>query len=61
MFSVGDKIRVLVNNADNADVYKGDEFIIKDVNSDGEEAFVVVAEHPGWFFSFENIELVENA
>ena len=61
MFSAGDRIRVLVDYADGAEVNKGDEFIVKEVNPYGEEGFVAVEGPNYWWFSFKNIELVENA
>ena len=59
MFKKGDRIRVLVDNADTAEVSKGDEFIVKRVNPEGEEDWVEVTGRDGWWLSFENIELVE--
>ena len=63
MYKPGDKIRVLVDNADHADVSKGDEFIVKTFEPDGEKGFVEVHGNGecDWWFSFENIELVERA
>lgn len=61
MFSAGDCIRVLVDDANYAEVKKGDEFIVKEVNPEGEEDYIEVEGPDYWWFSFENIELVERA
>ena len=61
MFSAGDRIRVLVDNADYAEVRKGDIFTVKDVYPDGEDDMVEVEGPEYWWFSFKNIELVESA
>ena len=59
MFKVGDKIRVLHDNADEAEVSAGDEFIIRDVDPDGEEGWIEVDGDINWWFAFENIEIVK--
>ena len=58
MLKAGDKVRVLMDGADYAEVNKGDEFIVKEVNPEGEEGFVEVEGPEYWWFSFNNIELV---
>ena len=61
MFSAGDCIRVLVDDANCAEVKKGDKFVVKEVNPEGEEGFIKVEGPDYWWFSFKNIELVGRA
>lgn len=61
MFKVGDNVRVLVDNADYAEVGKGDIFTVKEVCPDGEDDIVEIEGPEYWWFSFKKIERVENA
>lgn len=53
-FKVGDKVRVLVDRANCANVKKGDVFTVVEVDGDG-----IRTDGTGWYLYFKNIELIE--
>jgi len=56
-FKVGDKVRVLVDEAQGANVKAGDIGTIKDIETDG-DFWTTMENGEGWFFRPKDVELV---